>query len=68
MIKTWADRILGLLAVVSAPTLTLLVDTHVIAALTATDIGGIVAALVAGYHGGAAVQSRSATQAKAAGQ
>lgn len=68
MIKTWADRILGLLAVVSAPTLTLLVDTHVIAALTATDIGGIVAALVAGYHGGAAVQAKAAATSKPAGQ
>lgn len=55
-----ADKIITILAAVSTPALGLLVDQHVITALTSLDIGSIIAAAVASYHGGKAVGQRAA--------
>jgi hypothetical protein len=56
--KHTVDRAVAIGAAVAAPILTTLVDTHVLAAVTATDIGAVVTAAVAAYHGGAAVQRK----------
>lgn len=57
--KPVIDRAVAFGAAVSAPVLTLLVDQHVLSALTATDVGAVVAAAVGAYHGGAVVQRRA---------
>lgn len=56
--KTGIDRAIVVLAAAAAPALTLCVDTDAITAAVATDIGAIVAALVAAWHGGSAAQAR----------
>lgn len=59
--KKTIDRGLALAASVAAPVLTFAVDQHWITAMTATDLGAILAALVGGYHGGAVAQKRKAS-------
>jgi hypothetical protein len=59
--KRTADAALTIVAAVAAPALTLCVDTHTITATVATDIGALVAAVVAGWHGGSAAQNRLTT-------
>lgn len=44
------DKVVTILAAVTAPVLLLLVDSHVLSNVTAADIGGIVTALIVGYH------------------
>lgn len=44
------DKFVAIAGGVSAPVLTLLVDENVLSAVTATDVGAIVAALLLGYH------------------
>lgn len=56
--KATIDRLTATAAAVSAPVLTYCVDVGWLTATQATDLGGIVAALVGGYHGGAAVQRK----------
>ena len=63
--KAAVDRAVSFIAAVSAPVLTLLIHEHVIAVTTATDIGGIVAASVAAYHGGSMVQRKSTVKSSA---
>ena len=59
------NRVLSVIAVVTAPVMTLLVDTHSLSPQTATDIGSVIAALVVGWHGGSIVQqNRSGNSAK----
>ena len=60
------DRIVTILAAVSSPVLGLLVDINVISSTVSLDLGGIIATAVAAYHGGKAVQRRSAPPAHAA--
>lgn len=56
--KATIDRLITTLAAVSAPVLTFTVDQAWLTATQATDLGGILAAAVGSYHGGAAVQRR----------
>lgn len=51
MTLTIPDKLLSIAAVAAAPVLTTLVDTHTLSANLATDIGAIVAAVLAGWHG-----------------
>lgn len=44
------DRLVTIVAAVTAPVLLLLTDAHVLSTVTAADIGGIVTALIVGYH------------------
>lgn len=59
MTLTIPDKLLSIAAVASAPVLTTLVDTHTLSANLATDIGAIVAAVLAGWHGKAITASRT---------
>ena len=52
------DRAVTIAAAVATPVLGLLVDQHVISAVASLDVGAIIAAAVASYHGGKAVQAR----------
>lgn len=56
--KSALDAGITILAAVTAPALTLCVDTDTISATVATDIGGIVAAAVAAWHGGSIATAR----------
>lgn len=57
--KIIIDRCLTVAAAAAAPALTLCVDTGTLSATVATDVGALVAAAIAAYHGGAAVANRS---------
>jgi hypothetical protein len=61
--KSGIDAGLTIVAAVTAPVLTTLVDAHTLSAMVATDLGSIVAAVVTAWHGGAAVQRRATTDA-----
>lgn len=54
--KATIDRGLTIVAAASAPALTSLVDAHALSSQLAVDLGALVAAVVAAYHGGAIVQ------------
>lgn len=56
--KRLLDRGITVASAVAAPVLTLLVDQHVMSIHTSIDLGAVVAALVATYHGGAVAQKR----------
>ena len=56
------DAVINTVAALSAPVLTFLTDEHVLSALAATDIGAIVGAGVAAYHGGTWTQRRTAAR------
>lgn len=58
--KKYLDYALATLAAIAAPVLTSLVDSHVLSAQLATDIGAVVAAALASYHGGSIITARSA--------
>lgn len=59
--KDTLDRALTVIAAAAAPALTLCVDTHAISAQVATDIGGIVAAIIAAWHGGSVATAKLST-------
>ena len=59
--KTAADAILTVIAAASAPALTLCVDTGALSGQVATDIGGIVAAIIAAWHGGSIATTKLST-------
>lgn len=61
ILKPTIDRAISLGAAVAAPVLTLCVDQHWLSAMSATDVGAIVAAAVGAYHGGAIVQRKRTT-------
>lgn len=61
--KHTVDRVISALGVTAAPVLTSLVDFHVLSATHATDLGAVVAAAVAAYHGGAYAQRRTSEPA-----
>jgi len=52
-LNTAANVVITTVAAAAAPALTLCVDTGALSASVAADIGGIVAAVVAAWHGGA---------------
>lgn len=64
--KRYLDYALATLAAIAAPVLTSLVDSHVLSAQLATDIGAVVAAALASYHGGSIVTARSGGSSPAA--
>lgn len=59
--KNAVDRTLTIIAAVAAPVLTSLVDGNVLDAAMATDIGAIVTAFIAAWHGGSIAQQRLAS-------
>lgn len=57
-LNTAANAVLTTVAAAAAPALTLCVDTGALSASVATDIGAIVVAVVAAWHGGATWTAR----------
>lgn len=56
-IPAWVNNILLALYAAATPTLTLLVDHHVLGASDAADIGVIIATFATGFHGSQLVSS-----------
>lgn len=62
------DKILGIVAAILTPVMTLLIHHHAISSNDATDIGAIFAGLVVGFHGSTIFQttrSRNASRRSA---
>lgn len=59
-VKRTLDRAITVLAAVAAPVDALLIDVGVYSSQVGIDVGAIVAAAVAAYHGGAIVQRKGA--------
>lgn len=63
IIKGTVDKVLTVVAAVSAPVIALLTDQHAWAPSTGLDVAAIVAAIVAGYHGGSVAQAKLSSPA-----